>query len=153
MVLKKGHTPWNKGLKGWTKTTNAGFQEGNNLGKNRRGMKASPETLEKLRISHLGLATGEKHWNWKGGITPINEKIRKSDKYKQWRKAVFIRDNYTCQKCKARNGNGKRIVLHADHIKPFALFPELRFALNNGRTLCIGCHRKTDTYGNKKIWL
>ena len=90
-----------------------------------------------------GVAKGEKNPNWKGGITKENEKIRKTSQYKDWRKAVFIRDNYVCQICGKRDGS----YLHADHIKQFAYFPELRFDVNNGRTLCINCHRKTNTYG------
>lgn len=78
---------------------------------------------------------------WKGGITPINKLIRSSKEYKLWRKSVFERDNYTCQFCKVRGG-----TLQADHIKPFAYYPELRFSLDNGRTLCVECHKKTDTY-------
>ncbi len=62
---------------------------------------------------------------------------------KEWRKQVFERDNYTCQKCGLRSGNGKKVVLNADHIKPFAYFPELRYELSNGRTLCVECHNKT----------
>ena len=80
---------------------------------------------------------GENNINWKGGITPINMKIRHSFEINQWRKSVFKRDNYTCQGCKQHGG-----WLEADHIKPFAKFPELRFDINNGRTLCKPCHSK-----------
>lgn len=92
---------------------------------------------------------GKKHWNWKGGITPIRTKLYFTDRYKNWRTSVFERDNYTCQWCRARSGNGKEVVLNADHIKPWKDYPELRFDVSNGRTLCVTCHRKTDTYGHK----
>ena len=89
---------------------------------------------------------GEKNNFWKGGITPINQKIRHSIEYKDWRTAVFIRDNYTCIHCGSRG-----VTLHADHIKPFAYFSELRLVIENGRTLCVPCHEKTPTYKKKKL--
>jgi hypothetical protein len=70
--------------------------------------------------------------------------IRKWAIYKAWRKAVFERDSYTCQLCGQR---GKR--LEADHIQPIAVRPDLIVSVNNGRTLCVTCHRQTDTYGTK----
>ena len=70
--------------------------------------------------------------------------IRDSREYKEWRSAVYKRDNYTCQSC-----GDLGVKLHADHIKPFAYFPELRFDLSNGRTLCVPCHTKTPTYGGR----
>ena len=98
--------------------------------------------LKPPRPPREALCRGSRHRWWKGGITPINEAIRKSLEYKLWRKAVFERDKYTCIWC-GYKGN----KLRADHIKPFALYPELRFAIDNGRTLCIDCHETTDTYG------
>lgn len=85
--------------------------------------------------------SGSGHWNWQGGKTPTAQKIRNSLETKNWRRAVYERDNYTCQLCNTRGG-----TLNADHIKPFALFPDLRFDVNNGRTLCVECHKKTPTY-------
>jgi 5-methylcytosine-specific restriction endonuclease McrA len=70
---------------------------------------------------------GEKSKWWKGGVTPLRAQIYNSYEYKKWRKDVFQRDNYTCQLCGLRGG-----YLEADHIKPFSLFPELRFDINNG---------------------
>jgi hypothetical protein len=88
---------------------------------------------------------GEKSNLWRGGITPINLKLRYSIEYKLWRKSVFERDNYTCIWCGDNQGNN----LNADHIKSFAHYPELRFAIDNGRTLCESCYLTTDTYGGK----
>ncbi len=85
------------------------------------------------------------------GKTSMNKIIRMSKKYKEWRKLVFERDDYTCQDCGIRNqeGIGKTIELHPHHIKPFAFFPDLRFELNNGITLCRDCHKKTGTFGKR----
>lgn len=77
---------------------------------------------------------GENTWRWNGGVTPKYKSIRMSAAYNQWRTNVFTRDKFQCVLC----GNSGK--LHADHIKPFSEFPELRLNINNGRTLCIPCH-------------
>lgn len=83
------------------------------------------------------------------GKRTADKKIRQSMVYRKWREAVFKRDGYSCVICGDRNytGRGETVIINADHIKPFALHPELRFDINNGRTLCEPCHRKTKTYG------
>ena len=122
------------------------------IGDIQRGKKKSPRSEKhKRKISEnqkrnykegklkIG-GTGDKHFNWKGGLTPLRNKIRNSPEYKLWRWAVFTRDNFTCVWClKKEEVSGK---LEADHIQLFADYPELRFAIDNGRTLCKECHKK-----------
>lgn len=112
--------------------------------KYRLGIPHTQETKDKMSESR----NGSKNSNWKNGVTPINRSIRTSKEFKEWRRQVFERDDYTCQnkECGRRSGINNRVIIHADHIKPFALYPELRFVLSNGRTLCKECHEKTDTY-------
>ena len=72
---------------------------------------------------------------------------RGSASQQDWRRQIFERDDYTCQMCGERGGR-----LEVDHIKPYADYPELRLELSNGRTLCVGCHKKTPTYGWARYW-
>lgn len=120
--------------------------------------KLSKDHRDKLSASHK--ANPQKYWLGKkcphfagennpgyiDGRNPINRKDRHGMEYERWRREVFRRDDYTCQECGVRGG-----VLHADHIKPFAVFPALRFDLGNGRTLCKSCHLKTPTWGRKAL--
>jgi formate-dependent nitrite reductase cytochrome c552 subunit len=113
-----------------------------NIGLGHIGIRRTENQKRILREIHIG----DRNPQWRGGITPKNMLIRSSAEYREWRKAVFARDNFTCQMCKVRGGK-----LNADHIKPFSLFIELRLDINNGRTLCEGCHKKTETYGKKLL--
>lgn len=121
---KKGKTPWNKGVNMW---------KGKEHPRGTRGKKFPSRSGEN---SHL----------WRGGVSSENEKIRKSLEYREWRRKIFKRDDFTCVFCGKRGGR-----LNADHIKPFSKYPNLRFDIDNGRTLCEPCHLKTPTFGSKSI--
>ena len=152
--FKKGAAPWNKGkhyrlteahrknisngLKGnkyasghlhtesW-KTAARARMTGNN---HAVGMPSNGGSFKK------GDRTGATNINWKGGISPEHEKIRKSPEYKQWRLSVFQRDRFRCVECGLKP---KKLV--ADHIKPFFFFTELRLDVSNGRTFCQACDK------------
>jgi hypothetical protein len=107
------------------------------------GRKMDEEAKEKLRNaweSGRAKRIGTNAPRWKGGITPKNTLIRNSIDYEHWRNSVFTRDDWTCQICGQRGGD-----LHAHHIKPFAVFFELRLDINNGITYCRRCHRMVHT--------
>ena len=127
--FKVGHKAWNAGL------PISGMS----------GKLHKQSTKERMRKKFIG----ENGPNWKGGVTAENYRLRRSGKYAEWRQAVFERDNYTCKICGDKSVKGHRIRLEADHILQFAFYPALRFDVDNGRTLCQECHRKTDTWGKQ----
>jgi hypothetical protein len=118
-----------------------------NLSKAQKGRKVSEETRKKIGKS-----------NTKNGLTPFYTLIRHSFEYRQWSSDVFKRDDWTCQKCLKRGG-----TLHAHHIKEFYLilkennlksFDEAikcseLWDLNNGQTLCVECHKQTESFMRK----
>lgn len=99
---------------------------------------------------------GEKHGQWKGGVSEFHTKVRRMAEYVAWRSAVFARDRYTCQECKTSG-----VLLNADHINSFAVIMERNnvrtlndarrckelWNVNNGNTLCVACHLLTKTFG------
>lgn len=101
------------------------------------------KNYKKRDYSHL---KGENSHFYIHGNCSQNEKDRKSAKYKEWRLNVFKRDNFQCVICSKKGG-----LLNADHILSFAHYPELRFNINNGRTLCYECHLRTENFGYKNI--
>jgi 5-methylcytosine-specific restriction endonuclease McrA len=131
-----------RGLKNWQKSTTCSRKCGLEIGI--KNLKTPPK--------------GKEHWCWKGGVTPLRNKIHETSEYRNWRTAVFKRDDFTCQKCGKKGG-----YLNADHIKRFSVIisenqiktveqakacREL-WDVSNGRTLCVDCHRKTHTYGRR----
>lgn len=90
--------------------------------------------------------------------TSLVRLIRQLPEYEDWKRAVFIRDRFTCQHCGARNG--RKRVIEADHIKSLAvlirendittiaqaLMCPVLWDIANGRCLCRSCHELTDSY-------
>lgn len=59
---------------------------------------------------------------------------RLSYDYARWKYDVFCKDSFICQNC----GNNKNLEAH--HIYPYSEFPDKRFEVSNGMTLCTICH-------------
>lgn len=108
-----------------------------------------------MSMSALGKRTKESNPMWKGGITPINKAIRTFNKYIEWRRLVFKRDDFRCQRCPL-----KGVYLEAHHIIPlselinkFSITSldeadqcEELWDIKNGITLCQRCHGVEDRY-------
>jgi len=121
-----------------------------NLCVGRLGISCTKETKDKIsktkkEVQVWGGKRGKMEWmigknnpNWKGGITPKQAKIRQSSEYIIWRNEVYRRDYWICMLC----GNKCKKDIIAHHLKSFSDFPELRFSVDNGITLCRSCHKK-----------
>ena len=129
-----------------------GFQKGNQLGKLHKGQpftfKHKENLIKALRgKKHPWVSEANKkrkalyrknHWNWKGGISSEDKKVRQTLEYEIWRQEVYKKDNWTCRLCGKKCK--KDIIAH--HLKLFSGFSELRFSVDNGITLCRSCHKK-----------
>ncbi len=96
---------------------------------------------------------------YKGGINKLLRRMYDTSYYRNWRKAVFERDNYICQEC---NSSG---LVEAHHKTEFSkLFKTHKIQnyedavactglwdIGNGLTLCRDCHNLTKR-GNPKFW-
>lgn len=81
--------------------------------------------------------SGKNHPRWIADRSKLIKRQERNDSaYHNWRMNVWLRDNF---KCKINNQDcDGRLEVH--HILGWSLYPELRYELNNGITLCHAHH-------------
>jgi 5-methylcytosine-specific restriction endonuclease McrA len=110
----------------------------------RLGKKHSAETRTRIsQVTRERTPRGEQCHSYKDGKFVERMGQRYTLEYKRWRFDVYLRDNFTCQMCGDKRGGN----LQAHHIKPFADYPDLRFEVSNGITLCKKCHNQLHRKG------
>jgi hypothetical protein len=87
-------------------------------------------SMECARLGQHRL-TGEAHPLFK----PDGRRKVRAGRHGSWARAVISRDQATCRRCGAKN-----VELHAHHILPYEAYPDQRWSLDNGLTLCYQCH-------------
>lgn len=127
-----------------------------------KGRKHADETKEKIRQARV--REGSKpvlkdgiHWlhhpgvihpNWKGGITPERQAVYCSEEWVLAVKAVWKRDNATCQVCGLHQNNFRDKKFHIHHIQSFMVV-EKRCDPENLVLVCPPCHHFL--HSNKNI--
>ena len=105
-----------------------------------KGKNLPDDVKKKISNSRKGKTAKEKHPMWIKDRSKLKKytgsEERRSPMYKCWAKDVRDRDKYKCRllnnKCSGR--------LEVHHIFGFTEYPELRYIINNGITLCHAHH-------------
>lgn len=113
-----------------------------------RGKKRTEEVKQRISLAHKGMKKpwvkpfihykGEKHWNWKGGIS---ENLYSKEFTPTLKLKIRTRDNFTCQLCamtEKEELEKLNRVLCVNHID----FDKNNCKENNLNTLCIRCNVK-----------
>ena len=111
----KGRPAWNKGKI---------------LGENKKHSEFMKEFLKNPK----------NHWNYVDGRSKKYSPKRYGDDWDKIRYLIYLRDNFTCQKCGKRN-----ISLDVHHIIPF--LESFDNSLKNLISLCRSCHMKEENKG------
>lgn len=146
------HSEESKSKMSFSKLGNTnGFKKGHSLNK---GRILSNEAKQRMSLARKGLNTwmlgrkmpeetkrkisesskGEKSWRWIKDRTKLKKGREKSydTQYKYWMLEVKKRDKWKCR-IADENCDGR---LEAHHILNWVDYPELRYEINNGITLC-----------------
>ena len=99
------------------------------------GRKHTEEAKKKISESH----SGKNHYAWIEDREILKRNKRNDPEYKQFVKKVKYRDKNIC-KLKSNDCSEYNIV---HHIKGWSMFPELRYKVSNGITLCQAHHPRT----------
>ncbi len=159
--FKKGCIPWIKGKKGVFKHTEETKKW---MSESRKGKKHwaygktfSKEHRRKMRLARLGVIpwnkglkgfqAGEKHPNWRGGVTKYGYSFNFN---KELKELIRKRDNYECQMCgcsqeKCQEEHNEKLCVH--HIN----YNKKNNNPDNLISLCKRCHAKTITH--PELWV
>lgn len=128
-----------------------GHNYGEAISAGKKGKPVHPNSIEAIRKSRKGCTlteehkrkcsealSGDKHWAWKKdrSLLKKSEKKHLDSRYREWSMEVKNRDLWKCsmldKECQGR--------LEAHHIFDWVNYPELRYKLKNGITLCRAHH-------------
>ncbi len=107
--------------------------------------KNKPRILtEQGRLSFKEKMSGINNWKWikDRSLLKDDNKDRGGQLSRDWGRNVKFRDSWKCRIAN-ENCSGRP---EAHHILSWANYPELRYNLDNGRTLCKKCHKKKTAY-------
>ncbi len=100
------------------------------------------------RIALSTRQRGEKHWNWKGGVSSEGARLRASSFWHKRRHECYARDNWLCQDCQCKCTNTRdsktrpKQKIQAHHI--IGRRDGGSDSLSNLITLCMSCHHRRE---------